>query len=254
MLVGERQHKIVEILNERKSIRVSELSNIFSVTEETIRRDLEKLEKDKKLSRSHGGAISVSPSESLELPYSEREITNVKEKKEIALEAVKQVNEGDKIILDASTTAWYMAKALPNIPITVLTNSIKVVMELSAKKEIAVISTGGILAPESLSYVGPLAESSLDSYHVNKAFISCKGLHIERGISESNEQQARIKKKMIDITDLVYIMIDHTKFGVQAFSRLSSLDKIDHVITDSQIKPGIMQQLEEKSLNLIKVN
>ncbi|WP_226037401.1 DeoR/GlpR family DNA-binding transcription regulator [Aquibacillus saliphilus] len=254
MLVGERQLKIVELVNERKSIRVTELSAIFSVTEETVRRDLEKLEKEKKLARSHGGAFSVKPSEAVELSYSEREITNVKEKKEIALEAVKKVNEGDKIILDASTTAWYMAKSLPNIPITVVTNSIKVVMELSVKKEITVLSTGGILAPISLSFVGPLAESSLDTYHVNKAFISCKGLHLTHGISESNEQQARIKKKMIDITDSTYIMIDHSKFGVQAFSRLNGLDAVDHVITDSQVSPQIIQQLENHSLNLIKSN
>lgn len=253
MLVAERQQKIVDTVNERKSIRVTELSQIFSVTEETIRRDLEKLESEKKLSRSHGGAISINPSDSLEIPYTQREITNVKEKNQIALEAVKHVEEGDKVILDASTTAWYMAKSLPDIQITVLTNSIKVAMALSTKKQITVISTGGTLLPKSLSFVGPLAESSLDTYHVNKAFISCKGLHIDRGISESDEQQARIKKKMIDSADSVCIMIDHSKFGVQAFSRLSGLEVIDNIITDNNVDQQIVQQLVDKELNLITV-
>ncbi|WP_077624580.1 DeoR/GlpR family DNA-binding transcription regulator [Sediminibacillus massiliensis] len=253
MLVAERQQKIVELVNERKSIRVSELSRIFSVTEETIRRDLEKLEAEQKLSRSHGGAVSLTPDESNELSFSEREITNVKEKKEIALEAVKHVIEGDKIMLDASTTAWYMAKALPDIPITVLTNSIKVAMELSSRKEVTVISTGGTLLSKSLSYVGPLAESSLETYHVNKAFISCKGLHLEKGISESDEQQARIKKKMMDNADSVFIMIDHSKFGVRAFSWLDGLEAIDHIITDGKVDPAIVQQLADRSLKTIKV-
>lgn len=253
MLVAERQQKIVDTVNERKSIRVTELSQIFSVTEETIRRDLEKLESEKKLSRSHGGAISINPSDSLEIPYTQREITNVEEKNQIALEAVKHVEEGDKVILDASTTAWYMAKSLPDIQITVLTNSIKVAMALSTKKQITVISTGGTLLPKSLSFVGPLAESSLDTYHVNKAFISCKGLHIDRGISESDEQQARIKKKMIDSADSVCIMIDHSKFGVQAFSRLSGLEVIDNIITDNKVDQQIVQQLVDKELNLITV-
>ncbi|WP_407271205.1 DeoR/GlpR family DNA-binding transcription regulator [Radiobacillus sp. PE A8.2] len=253
MLVAERQQKIVALVNERKSIRVTELSQTFSVTEETIRRDLEKLEKEQKLARSHGGAVSVQQNNDIELPYTQREIMNVSEKKEIALAAVKHVVKGDKIILDASTTAWYMAKALPNEAITVVTNSIKVAMELSTKKEITVISTGGTLLPESLSYVGPLAESALDTYHVYKAFISCKGLHLERGISESDEQQARIKKKMMDIADAVYIMIDHSKFGVQAFSRLSGLDAIDHIITDSKIDSNTVQQITDRSLNLMKV-
>lgn len=253
MLVAERQQKIVKLINERKSIRVTELSQLFSVTEETIRRDLERLENEKKLARSHGGAISIKPSDSLEIPYSEREVTNVHEKKEIALEAIKHVKEGDKVIFDASTTAWYMAKALPDIPITVLTNSIKVAMELSAKKQITVISTGGTLLAKSLSFVGPLAETSLDIYHVNKAFISCQGLHLERGISESDEQQARIKKKMIESADSIYIMIDHSKFGVQAFSKLDDLDVIDHIITDSKTDDESVQQLINKELNVIRV-
>ena len=252
MLVAERHQKIIELINERKSIRVTELSELFSITEETIRRDLEKLEKQGKLARSHGGAVSVGPSDSLEVSYLEREITNVKEKAEIAHEAVKQVTEGDKIILDASTTAWYMAKELPDMKITVLTNSIKVATELSSKKQITVISTGGILQSESLSFVGPLAEASLVTYHVDKAFISCTGLHLERGMSESNEQQAHIKNVMINSTDVVYIMIDHSKFGVQAFSKYSDLDLIDYIITDSKVDAQLVQQLTDRSLKLIK--
>lgn len=254
MLVADRHKKIIKLVNERKSIRVTELSRIFSVTEETIRRDLEKLEKEEKLARSHGGAVSINlVDNSPEVSYWEREIINVKEKKEIAMEAIKQVREGDKIILDASSTAWYMAKAMPDMPVTVVTNSIKVAMEISAKKNVTVISTGGTLLPESLSYIGPLAESSLDDYHVNKAFISCKGVHLDRGISESNEQQARVKKKMIESADSVYIMIDHSKFGVQAFARLGGLDKIDHIITDSQVDEKAIKGLQRKGLQVTKV-
>lgn len=252
MLVAERHQKIIELVNERKSMRVTELSKIFSITEETIRRDLEKLESQKKLIRSHGGAVSINTSSVSEISYLEREITNVNEKKQIASEAVKQVIEGDRIILDASSTAWYMARELPDVNITVLTNSIKVATELSAKKEITVISTGGILRSESLSNVGPLAEASLESYHVNKAFISCKGLHLERGMSEANEQQARIKELMVNSADTVYVMVDHSKFGAQAFTRFSDLDSIDFVITDSQVDQQIVQQLVDRSVQVIK--
>lgn len=252
MLVAERHQKIIELINEKKSIRVSELSQLFSITEETIRRDLEKLEKEKKLIRSHGGAVSLNTSSISEVSYLEREIINVKEKKQIALEAVKQVFEGDKIILDASTTAWYMAKKLPNVNITVLTNSIKVATELSTKKEITVISTGGILRPESLSNVGPLAEESLESYHVNKAFISCKGLHLKHGMSEASEQQARLKELMVNSADTVYIMVDYSKFGVQAFTRFSDLDSINYVITDSQVDEQTVQLLNDQSVQVIK--
>lgn len=252
MLVAERHQKIVELVNQKESIRVSELSKLFSVTEETIRRDLEKLESENKLRRSHGGAVSVRE-DSQEIPYFKREITNVEEKKEIAAEAVKKVEPGDRIVLDASSTTWYMAKILPDMPLTVLTNSIKVAVELSSKKKITVISTGGMLLSRSLSYVGPLAERSLDTYHVNKAFVSCKGLHLQHGISESNELQARIKEKMIHIADEVYLMIDHSKLGVQALTHVSPIGQIDHVIVDSGVDPFGVRQLGESGLEVTQV-
>lgn len=253
MLVAERQQKIIDIVNERKSVRVSEMSKMFKVTEETIRRDLEKLEKDKKLARSHGGAISLDPNDSLEIPYSEREIINVKEKQQIALESIKHVQKGDKIILDASTTAWYMAKTLPDIPLTVMTNSIKVAMELSKKKQIIVISTGGTLLTKSLSYVGPLAEASFENYHFDKAFISCKGLHLEQGLSESDEQQARTKKRMIESADSVYIMVDYSKFGSVAFSKVCQLNAENYIVTDRNTDALTLENFKDKGLNVIQV-
>jgi DeoR family L-fucose operon activator len=253
MLVAERQQKILALVNQRGSIRVSELSQIFEVTEETIRRDLDNLEGQGKLRRSHGGAVSIK-TEQPEIPYFKREITNVQEKREIAKLALKHITPGDRIILDASTTAWYTAKILPDIPLTVLTNSIKVAMELSGKEKIDVISTGGILLAKSLSYVGPLAERSLGQYHVNKAFISCQGVHLQRGISESNEMQALVKQRMIDIADQVFLMADYSKFGLQAFAHLASLDQIDMVITDSKTDSMYIEQLKERSVGVIQVH
>src|SRR5699024_396547 len=131
---------------------------MFSVTEKTIRRDLEKWEKEDKLRRIHGGALANQERERREIPHFAREITNIDEKKEIARLAAKQINEHDTVILDASSTALYMAKILENMPMTVLTNSINVSLELSVKQEITVISSGGTLLSKSLSFAGPLAE------------------------------------------------------------------------------------------------
>ncbi|WP_028547737.1 DeoR/GlpR family DNA-binding transcription regulator [Paenibacillus sp. UNC451MF] len=252
MLVAQRWQKIVQLVNERGSIRVTELSAICEVTEETIRRDLDKLESEGKLLRSHGGAISI-PSSQSETPYIERETTNADEKRRIAQEAVSHVNEHDRIILDASSTAWYMAQRLPDISLTVLTNSIKVAVELSTKEKIKVISTGGLLSSHSLSYVGPLAERSLSTYHVDKAFISCKGLHIQRGLSEFNELQALIKQKMIGIADTTYVLADYSKFGQQSLAHVASWEDIHHVITDEKTDPVIIAQLTELSVNVLQI-
>ncbi|WP_251551471.1 DeoR/GlpR family DNA-binding transcription regulator [Neobacillus muris] len=250
MLVAERQKKIVELVNERLSIRVSELSKIFSVTEETIRRDLEKLEKENLLMRSHGGAVSIEKDQG-EISYLEREITNAEQKGSIARAAVRTIEPGDQIILDASTTAWYVAKELPDMPLTVLTNSIKAAIELSKKEQIKVISTGGTLLSQSLSYVGPLAERSLGMYHVNKVFLSCKGVHLEKGLSDFNELQALLKKQMMEIADERILMVDSSKFGTRAFSQIAPISKVDCVITDSNIDEQTIKLLEEKNIKVI---
>lgn len=251
MLVAERHEKITALVNEKGSIRVSELSQIFKVTEETIRRDLEKLENDGKLQRSHGGAVSIKDHD-VEAPYFEREVRNVKEKMAVADEAVKYVEANDRIILDASTTAWYMAKRLPDIPLTVLTNSMKVAMELVNREKVSVIAVGGSLLQKSLSFVGPQTNNALESYHVNKAFISCQGIHIERGISDSNEMQALVKKKMIEISDEIYLLADYTKFGVQAFSRVATMDAIDFVITDSKTTQEQIEEFRDLPIKVIR--
>lgn len=249
MLVAERLEKIVRLVDERGSIRVSELSEICHVTEETIRRDLDKLEQAGRLMRSHGGAVSLKEQQP-EIPFTEREVQHMEEKKRIARQAVRYIEPNDKIILDASTTAWYMASILPDIPLTVLTNSMKVAMVLSNKERVEVISTGGILAPRSLSYVGPRAEQFLEYYYVDKAFLSCKGIHVERGLSESNEMQALVKKKMIGIAEKVFLLADFSKFGAQAFTHFADLRQIDEIITDDQISPEYLEQLQEKAVNV----
>jgi DeoR family transcriptional regulator, fructose operon transcriptional repressor len=249
MLVAERHRKIVEVVNEKLSVRVTELSKAFKVTEETIRRDLEKLEKENLLRRSHGGAVSIQDEQS-EVSYTEREITNSLEKKSIAIEAVKLIKPGEQIVLDASTTAWYMAKEMPDVPLTVITNSIKVAVELSKKEQVKVISTGGMLLPKSLSYVGPLAERSLNMYHVNKAFISCKGVHIEGGLSDSNEWQALLKRQMMLISDQTILMADSTKFGVRTFAHITEIGQVSCVLTDSNLDEAYSRAFEEKGVKI----
>lgn len=231
LLVAERQDQIHELVNSRGSIRVTELSEHFNVTEETIRRDLDALEERGLLRRSHGGAVKVTQRE--ESPYTEREIVHGAQKLEIAREALKWVVPGDQIALDASSTTTLFAAALPNIPIKVVTNSIKVAVELHRKDRISVMVVGGNLSARSLSMLGPSAEQAIDRYHVNRVFLSCKGVHLGKGISESNEMQALVKQKLIEIADDVVLLADHSKFGVQDFTTICSLSRVNRLITDS---------------------
>lgn len=242
MLVAERYKKIVDLIHLHGSMRVSELSQLCNVTEETIRRDLDRLESEGKLRRSHGGAVKVGE-DVQELPLEERKVTNAEQKRRIALKAVEYIMPGDRILLDASSTALYTAALLPDIEITVITNSIKVAMELTAKEKVEVISTGGWLHRKSLSYMGALAERALDSYHVDKAFLSCRSIHLERGMSDSHEQHASLKMKMMQIAEQTFLLADSSKFGTQAFAQLGPLDLVHTVITDQAIAADYLREL-----------
>lgn len=253
MLAAERYDRIVEMVNESGSMRVSELSDRCKVTEETIRRDLDRLEQAGRLKRSHGGAVSIKDDQP-EIPYRVRETTHAEEKKRIAQAALAMIRPGDRILLDASTTAGYMAANMPDIPLTVLTNSIQVATELSSKDKIEVISTGGQLAQRSLSFVGPLAERSLETYHVDKLFLSCKGVHLDGGgISESNELQARLKQKMVGISDQVILLADASKFGVRAFARVTGLNAVHAVILNEQQDGDLMKRLKDYDIQITTV-
>ena len=240
MMALERQRRIVELVNDRGSVRVAEISKIFDVTPETVRRDLDLLEEEGKLLRSHGGAVRIQEEQG-DIPYLVREETNAEEKVEVAKNALEFVYPGDSIALDASTTAWYLARVLPDMPLRVLTNSIRVAQELSTKDKIEVIMTGGILRVTSMSLIGPLAEETINKYHVNKAFISCKGIHPSYGVSDSNEMQALIKQHMSSIADHVYLLVDHSKFGVRDFAKVMDVKDLNAIITDSRVDQETIQ-------------
>ncbi|MEI3606465.1 DeoR/GlpR family DNA-binding transcription regulator [Pseudogracilibacillus sp. SE30717A] len=248
MLVMERHKKIIDTVNEKGSIRVTELSKMFNLTEETIRRDLEKLEQEGKLMRSHGGAVALQEEDT---PYFQREMVNVKEKQKIADTALSFIDEGDSILLDASSTSWFLAKKLPNIPLTVITNSIRVTMELAEKRNIHVIGTGGNLSRTSLSFTGPLTIQTLDYYHADKAFISCKALHNAWGISDANDMQAMVKKKMLETADVNYLLIDHSKIGKKAISFVADFTNIQNIITDEAADESYLNELKSNGVKIL---
>lgn len=251
MLVAVRHEKIVTTLNEKKTIRVSELSKLCGVTEETIRRDLEKLEGLGKLSRIHGGATLLKDEEE-ELSHYQREVINKKEKMSVAKEAVKYIEENDIVFLDASSTALYLARFIPNMKLTVLTNSIQICNEFSSRSNIQVICTGGLLSQNSMSFVGPLTLQTLESYHVNKTFFSCKGVHEEWGISDSNELQALVKRKVMHMADKKYLLLDHTKLDKKAFANIEKIDEIDVLIIDACATDESLMAFEKKQIQIVK--
>ncbi|ADQ07553.1 transcriptional regulator, DeoR family [Caldicellulosiruptor hydrothermalis 108] len=252
MLAIERRQKIMAMLNENKSVLVPELAKLFNVTEETIRRDLEKLEKEGLLKRTYGGAVLVE-NYNVDIPFEFRNVTNIEGKKQIALSLIKYIEDGDTLVMDSSTSALQVAKLLKTKKkITVITNSEQIINELKVFEDtIKVISTGGTLRNKSLSLVGPIAEQTLRSLNANKAIISCKGFDIEKGFTESNELEAQVKKLMIEIADKVYMIADHTKINKTALVNIATLDDVDFIFTDKILPPSQENAIREKNVEIV---
>ena len=253
MFALERQKKILELLAEDGAVSVSKLSVILSVTEETIRRDLEKLEKQEALRRTHGGAVPIDES-TYEMSLEKRKATNIDVKKKLAEAALLHIVSGDTVFLDASTTTFFIAKGLKKLNnITVITNSLRVVTELSGCENIKTIAVGGIVS-NNQSLVGSLAEKSIiENYVANKMFFSSKGITLDSGILESNETECGIKQRMMENSGLKYYLCDSTKVGRIGFVKLSAFNELDYFITDAKLSDEFSAKLSESNVNIIEV-
>ena len=251
MLAIERKNEILAILQKEQRVLVSELSQKYDVTDETIRRDLEKLESEGYVKRTYGGAV-LNKNTSMDMPLRIREKTNRREKQVIARLVAQQVEEGDSIMLDASSTSLMIAKELKDMnKLTVVTNSVEVLIELAGHEGVQVISSGGTLRDSSLSLVGTAAQKALNGYNVDKAIISCKGLDMVKGVTDSSEVEADMKNAMRSCAKQTILAVDSSKFDHVSFVRFMELIKGDIVVTDSMNDAGWKAYLEEKGVTLI---
>ena len=251
MLALERRNRILEELQDEKKVVVSELSKLYKVSEETIRRDLEKLEQEGFATKSYGGAV-LNENVAFDMPLTIRSKKNVGAKQRVAELAAAQIHEGDHIVLDASSTDLYIAKSIKSKQhLTVVTNSIEIILELSEVPGWTVISTGGNLMEGYLALVGPQAESTLRSFYVDKAFISCKAIDFDHGIMDSMETFTSMKQAIIDSSTKSYLVVDHTKFNKTAFTRTGAIDCVDYIITDCKPEAEWIDFLEQRGVGLI---
>ncbi|MGA9778846.1 MAG: DeoR/GlpR family DNA-binding transcription regulator [Verrucomicrobiia bacterium] len=250
MLAVERQHRILDMLLKSRAVTTARAAKVLAVSEETVRRDFEKLEADGHLSREHGGAVRINDSRS-DLPLDSRETANVAEKAAIARVALTQIQKGDTVFFDASSTVFHLARLLANLEVTVLTNALKVAIELARQPAVEVILAGGEVNHGSLSCQGTLADQMLDSYHIQKAFMSCRGLDVERGLSEANAEQAGLKRKIIKLSDQNIVLADHTKLNLNSSYFFAKLGDVDTLITDCQPGGAVKKVLQKGGVKLI---
>lgn len=254
MFALERQKRILELLASDGTVLVSKLSMEMGVTEETIRRDLEKLERQEMLRRTHGGAIPFDEN-TFELSLEKRKNRNVEPKKNLARAAAQHIVSGDTVFLDASTTTFFISKEIKSMRnLTVITNSMRIVSELAGVEGIKVISVGGVVS-NNQSFVGNIAEEAIEkNYFASKMFFSSKGVTADAGILDSNEAESGIKKKMMHNCGKKYYLCDKSKIGRVGFVKIAGFEDINVFITDSEdIENQLGQRLADADVEVIKI-
>ncbi|MBC8508262.1 MAG: DeoR/GlpR transcriptional regulator [Anaerolineales bacterium] len=241
----------MKILETQGSVLVTDLVSKFDVSEMTVRRDLDLLERKGLLRRVHGGAIS-DLGRSYEPPFLTRSTTNQAEKERIGMLAAELIHSGDSITLDVGTSTLEVARKITDKQnLTILTPCFQIAGLLCEKPGIRLILTGGILRPGELSMVGHLAERVFEEFHVDKLFIAAAGVDFETGLTEYNVEDTQVKKAMLQSAKQVILVADASKFNRVAFTTIAPLDVVNTVITDKSIDPSIVTRLNDLSINVM---
>jgi DeoR/GlpR family transcriptional regulator of sugar metabolism len=242
----ERRQSLLDVLRKQPGLRVPELALALDVSEGTVRNDLNALERQGALTRVHGGAVLSQQDQFQNNSFLRRFQQNAAAKLAIARAATGLVNDGDSILLDASSTAYYFAKALSeHRRLRVMTNGFEVARELAQNSSNTVILIGGIVNNESSSVTGLLSEHIIEELHIQKTFLSCSGFSLERGMTEVHLAEAQLKRKVIESSQQLFALVDSSKFGVEDLTSFARPEKINRLFTDTRLSAVWTEQLKQ---------
>ena len=250
MFSMERKQKIEQLIKQKTSVQVNGLATQFNVSESTIRRDLQEMETNGLLIRTHGGAMEVSTLD-YEMSFKEKETENISDKQKIGEIAAAMIQDGDTIILDSGTTTLEIAKRIKAKSVTVITNSIDIALEISNKENIELIVAGGSLRHTTRAMIGPLAENVFKNFRVDKAFIGVNGISIKAGFTTANYLEARLKKTIIEVAGKAIIVADKSKFNKVCFSIIGELKEVSSIITSKNLDKEILNKFIELGADII---
>ena len=250
-----RRSAILQLLKQNSNISVTELSKKFGVSEVTIRKDLNLLKERNLLVRTRGGAIlHETRKDDNDTSIRFKKLANFREKKAIGRAAANLIKEGDTIIIDSGTTALQVACNLHRFRnLTIITNALNVAQEVLAYKRFNVILLGGNIRNASESVVGALAESNLKMFYCDKLFLGVDSFSIDNGLSTPNVEEANINQIMISRSREVIAVFDSSKVNKRALAFITTLDKIDRIVTDEGMDKSTRSHLKAMDVDVITV-
>lgn len=254
ILAAERRNLILEELRRDERVLVGNLAAQFGVSEETIRRDLSNLEELGLANKCYGGATLADNRNAP--PFRVRKKLNVDEKKAVAANVAQLVNDGDFLMLDDSSTCYFVVRALHGKKgLTIVTNSIEIILELSgAHEDWNVFSTGGNLDQDVFAFFGRKADETIRSFHVDKAIISCTGLDMDGRFTEAGMNNANIKQAMMASAKETILAMDRHKFNKTAFISVGELSQVSTVVTDQDPGARWKELFSERGVRLVDKN
>ncbi|MFT4167522.1 MAG: DeoR/GlpR family DNA-binding transcription regulator [Dysgonomonas sp.] len=251
--IAQRHKSIIEELKKDGYVKVQDLSEKLGVSEVTIRKDLKYLESKKMLYRNHGSASSLS-SIITDKHIDIKEKMYIEEKVSIAKAACTLLEPNDKIIIASGTTLLAFANEIDvNSDITVITSSVKVSLAMCYNPNMEIVQLGGSLRKNSVSVIGHYAENILKSLSCNKLFLGVDGIDIDYGLTTSNMSEALINQQMIDASQKIIVLTDSSKFGKRGFCKICDINKIHHIITDSNAPGHVLEMLRDRDIEVTLV-
>jgi len=234
------------ILRDQPGIRVPEVAELLGVSDGTIRNDLNALAGSGQVTRVRGGGVLIDERQSRSPIFSTRIMTHRNAKQAIARQAAALVQDNDSMILDSSTSSYYLACCLKERrDLTIITNGIESARELAKNSSNIVILLGGVLRVDGTAISVPLSEQILTEYHIKTAFLSCSGFTLEGGPTEVDIHEAQIKRKIIASSGSMVALIDSSKFGRADLTSFASLDQITRLFTDNNLTPAWVKKLKQ---------
>jgi DeoR family transcriptional regulator, aga operon transcriptional repressor len=242
----------MERLSDGGTVGVAELCADLGVSAATIRRDLEQLERQRLLRRTHGGAVAHGVS--YELPLRYKGSRHHEEKRRIAIEAAMRIAEGSAIGLTGGTTTTEVARAVADrAGLTVVTNALNIASELAVRPNVKLLVTGGVARSESYELVGPLAEATLAGLHLDVVFLGVDGIAPGEGCTTHHEVEAHTNMSLIGRARRTVVVADGSKLGRTAFAQICGLDRIDELITDTTADSSVVAALEDAGVAVASV-
>ncbi len=245
MISYERQKQILEILRIKDSATIQSLCSKLYASPATIRRDLAEMERDGLIIRVRGGA-TLKDMSTRDTPFLLRSSINTDKKDIIASLALKFVSDSSSVMLDSSTTTTVLAKNLGNVrDLTVITNGLASISALNELSDARVIVTGGFVKNNS-SLLGDSAAQTLNNYYADVAFFSCRGIDINAGITDAEEEAASFKRTMLSRASKRILLCDSTKFSYSYLCTVCPVDAVNYVITDKEPDECFTQKFKDK--------